>query len=512
MNQTPSQSTNRVPLIILLLMALAVPTVAGVAFAEKITQDPGPWLVLAIVYEAVVIILGFVGKVWQKLESKWVDRVAEWIDAHLLSLFSGYKKRYLQHLIYQHRSFDVKGLSTQGIYTLELEQVFVELSLESKPAHQISADPFQNVPEDLREGQHPIWDYLKAEKMANQHLAVIGAPGCGKTTLLKHITLALASGKKTHQGFAIPRKLPIMLFLLNIAEGVKADANLSLAQAIRDSLNRSNGPTAPDGWLEERLTQGQCLVMLDGLDEIADPQMRKTIADWVERQMKACSQNRFIVTSRPIGYRSNPLEGVAVFEVQPFTQDQIQHFVNNWYLANEVMNAQKDDPGVRLAAQQGAEDLLRRINSVAALATLAVNPLLLTMMANVHRYRSSLPDRRVELYAELCETLLGRRQQSKGLELVVTPAQKQRILQSLAYSMMVSQSREIPVAEAVDVIREPLARVNPQIAGADFLKDVENTSGLLLESEDGVYKLRPFDFPGISGRRSYPTGTSSRRI
>ena len=143
MSQTPQQSTSRVPLVILLLMALGVPTAAGVAFAEKITQDPGPWLLLAILYEILVIILGFVGKVWQKLESKWVDRVADWIDMHLLSLFSGYKKRYLQHLIYQHRSFDVKGLSTQGIYTLELEQVFVELSLMSKPAHRTSTDPFR---------------------------------------------------------------------------------------------------------------------------------------------------------------------------------------------------------------------------------------------------------------------------------------------------------------------------------------------------------------------------------
>jgi hypothetical protein len=489
MSQTPPQSSNRVPLIVMLLMALGVPTAAGVAFAQKITQDPGPWLLLAILYEIVVIILGFIGKVWQRLEGRWVDRAADWIDTHLLSIFSGYKKRYLQHLIYQHRSFDVKGLSTQGVYTLELEQVFVELSLVSKPAHQTSADPVRNVPEELLTGRHLIWDYLKAEKMAQQHLAIIGAPGSGKTTLLKHITLALATGKRRHHGVDLPRKLPVLLFLRTVAEEVKADAQLTLVQAVRDSLAYSDGPAAPAGWLEAQLNRGHCLIMLDGLDEVADPKLRKTLADWVERQMVAHGKNRFIVTSRPFGYQSNPLTGVTVFEVCPFTRDQMERFVQNWYLANEVMSAQKDDGGVRLAAKQGAEDLLRRISGNAALSTLAVNPLLLTMIALVHRYRSSLPGRRVELYAEICEVFLGKRQQARGLELDMTPAQKQRVLQPLAYTMMCRQRHEIPLVEAVAVVQEPLARVNPQIAGADFLKAVEQISGLLLERENGMYSF-----------------------
>ncbi len=228
--------------------------------------------------------------------------------------------------------------------------------------------------------------------------------------------------------------------------------------------------------------------MLDGLDEVADPAQRKLLADWVERQMKACGQNRFIITSRPFGYRDNPLEGVTVFEVRSFTHAQIQRFVHNWYLANEVMSMQKDDPGVRLAAKQGADDLLKRISSNGALSTLAVNPLLLTMITNVHRYRSSLPGRRVELYAEICEVFLGKRQQARGVELDMTPAQKQRVLQPLAYTLMTRQLRELPVADAVCAIQEPLARVNP------FAPIGRESSGLLLERENGVYGFAHLTF------------------
>ena len=74
-----------------------------------------------------------------------------------------------------------------------------------------------------------------------------------------------------------------------------------------------------------------------------------------------------------------------------------------------------------------------------------MNPLLLTLIATVHRYRSQLPGRRVELYAEICDVFLGKRQQAKDLELDLTPAQKVRVLRVLAYEMMCREVREIKV-------------------------------------------------------------------
>ena len=83
----------------------------------------------------------------------------------------------------------------------------------------------------------------------------------------------------------------------------------------------------PNRWIERLLRKGKCVVLLDGLDEIADPDARKVVAAWVEQQMAQYGPNRFIITSRPFGYRSNPLSGVTVLEIQPFTGDQVQKFV-----------------------------------------------------------------------------------------------------------------------------------------------------------------------------------------
>lgn len=193
--------------------------------------------------------------------------------------------------------------------------------------------------------------------------------------------------------------------------------------------------------------------MLDGLDEVADSAQRQAVVTWVEKQMGIHNENRFILTSRPHGYQDNPLSGVTVLTVRPFTPAQVQRFINNWYWANEVMSQQKEDEGVKMAAQEG-----------------------------------------VELYTEICDVFLGKRQQAKGVTLDLTPTQRKGILQPLAYHMMVEQIREIGIEEALTVIKEPLHRAAPQIDGAVFLKQIEQESGLLLERERGEYSFAHLTF------------------
>ena len=45
----------------------------------------------------------------------------------------------------------------------------------------------------------------------------------------------------------------------------------------------------PEGWFKQHLSKGCCLIMLDGLDEVADPEVRMAVVTWVERQMAAYS-------------------------------------------------------------------------------------------------------------------------------------------------------------------------------------------------------------------------------
>ena len=234
--------------------------------------------------------------------------------------------------------------------------------------------------------------------------------------------------------------------------------------------------------------------MLDGLDEVADPDLRLKVVRWVERQVQFLGANRFVVSSRPNGYRDNPLSGFTVLQVLPFNRKQVEQFVRNWYFANEVVAHQKNDPGVRMEANKGAGDLLDRLRRTATLQDLAVNPLLLTLIATVHRYKSQLPGRRVELFAEICDVFLGKIQMAKGLELDLTPAQKVRVLRVLAYEMMCREVREIKTPEAAEIIAPVLRLVMPNGEPAAFLRMIEDSSALLLQKESRVYGFAHLTF------------------
>jgi energy-coupling factor transporter ATP-binding protein EcfA2 len=482
-------------LVLALAAALGVPTAIIGVSTHFVNEHPWLSLAITLVFAIIVFIVYLIVKVWQKLESRLIDSIAEAVQ----SIFSGYHKHYHKYLGYQHRDFDVKGLSLQGPFGLELDQVFIELSIDTTMPRQMPTNP---IPQELRQGSHTIWDFLASAPLAKQNLVIVGPPGSGKTTLLKHITLSLLASRKRLNGrVRVPRKLPVLLFLRDHASAIHTSAtkdkpDFTLVEALHDHLKRWEQPDPPAGWVKRQLDNGRCLVLLDGLDEVADTQVRKEVANWVQTQIAAFRENRFIVTSRPFGFRYNPLSGVAMLEVRPFTPAQVESFIHKWYFANEIMSKQKDDEGVRMRARADAKGLLQQLYNNPTLLALTVNPLLLTMIAIVHRYGGGgkLPEKRVSLYADICKVFLGKRQEAKGQQLELKPEQMQLVLEPLAFYMMQSGIRDITPAQAHPIIKEPLELVDAQITVADFLKLVENVSGLLLERENGLYSFAHLTF------------------
>lgn len=474
-----------------LFTIIGVPTAAGLAFIELVRSHPLKTICVLILYEILLFIAGFIAKVWGKLETPLVDKVAFGIQDRIeRASSSAYEAAYFQHLIYRHRTFDVKGLGTQGTYTLQMEQVFVDLSIVPQPAHNVTSNAVGARNGAIPGKRYSILDLLTKTASLYPGIAIIGPPGSGKTTLLKHVTLKLAQRESSPDRHTIP----ILLFLREHSELI-AKAKDTLLSAVIDTSLAATNCIPPPGWFGRRLNKGQCVVMLDGLDEVPDPEMRKQVANWLDNAIAEHPLNRFIVTSRPFGYKSNPISRVNVFEVRPFSPAQVRQFVYNWYLANEIMAAGSSDPGVQMAAKTGSDDLLLRLQKNQDLAELAVNPLLLTMIATVHRFRSSLPGRRVELYSEMCDVFLGNRQRAKGVpSLDLMPGQKRRVLEPLAYEMMCRKSREIGLDDLLALIKDTLAAVSKTITPNEFLSDIQDLSGVLVERENSVYSFAHLTF------------------
>ncbi|HEC84863.1 MAG: hypothetical protein DRR08_10495 [Candidatus Parabeggiatoa sp. nov. 2] len=326
-------------------------------------------------------------------------------------------------------------------------------------------------------------------------LAVIGAPGCGKTTLLQHIALTFAS--KQQRRYGLSAYIPLLLFLRHHVQTIVNEAPVlaDLAHAHFSETTKYPELNPPPNWFAQQLNNGKCMILLDGLDEVADLEQRRAVSEWVDQQIINYPRCRFIVTSRPQGYLTAPVERANVLEVQPFRAEQVRRFVHAWYLANEVLSFGSEDDGVRNKAKQEAEDLLQRLRNRPTLSALTVNPLLLTMIAMVHRYRGQLPGRRVELYAEICDVLLGHRRQAMGIQDTLTAFQKRVVLQPLAAEMMMRKCRDICTDDARPIIEGPLNSVGlVDEPVQQFLSDVQASSGLLLESEVGVWRFAHLTF------------------
>lgn len=474
-----------------LAAAVVPPALTGASFWSSVQRHP--WLAVAVlaIYELGVAAWTFGTKVATELTKRLVPGTADWVEKTVRQRITRHERRYLRHLKETNLYVDLKGFTTRGPYTSTLDRVFVNMSLIPQPTNSVSnavidGDDFYfgSVFDDRTIS---VWDLLRTVDRKTVPLAIIGPPGSGKTTLLKHVALSLARRDRTSN---IPsqfrKKIPIVVTLRQYAAHIIEAPSCTVADLVNISLSRA-GIIEPAGWLAKQLREGQCVVMLDGLDEVATRTDRQAVVDWVETQILRYPGSHFVLTSRPYGYAAHPINSATFAKLAPFTEGQIDQFISQWYLDTEVRSKGNDSQTIREEALAGADDLTRRLKSSATLYRIAVNPLLLTMVANVHYYRGALPGNRIELYREICQVFLGKRQEAKQLDIDLSTDQKESVLRRLAFEMMKGRQRDVERSEAARLIKSQLARVKPGADPSEFLTSVEQMSGLLYEREDGYY-------------------------
>ncbi|QUQ63780.1 NACHT domain-containing protein [Kutzneria sp. CA-103260] len=464
----------RVASRIALFVVGAIPGAAGFFAGQPVLGGA-----LLVACEALVAVGSIAGDVAAELRKRWTARLVDRVDAALNRRVAGFERVYRDKMLSTFRFMDSKGLPTKGFFTPELDDVYVHVKVAPGVPHKVRADLLASA--EVAE-RHQLGDFLS--HAGPQILAVVGAPGSGKTTLLRH-TAKEACVRR--------RAIPVLLYLRDHVAQIVEDPSVALPVLIRSALTRQ-GITDPDGWFEDRLQTGRCLVLLDGLDEVARAADRRLIAEWVDAQVARYAKNDFVITSRPAGYRSAEIDNARVLQVCNFNSEQVRSFVQRWYLALEKAVTKADADVVQNRARESAADLLERLDRAPALYELTVNPLLLTMIANVHHYRGALPGNRVDLYGEICQAMLWRRQEAKKLSADDVPGEKKEaLLRRLAFTMMERELRDLPRPEVLTLLRPALRRVSRDLTAEDFLADV-SSNGLLIERESSLYSFAHLTF------------------
>ncbi|MBV6394091.1 MAG: Hercynine oxygenase [Anaerolineales bacterium] len=411
---------------------------------------------------------------------------------------------YLAYLTDRHDYLSLKGMGVSDRIPLKLKLLDLYVPLKARmelPEGETWKRDLSLAGRDIAEYEDqlhfgdpiPLLDVLRSYS----GVIVLGDPGAGKTTFVKYLAVRLARGEGNQIG--LDDYLPILLPLAAYANAL-GSRDVRLDDFIAEYFSSIGSDLPVGAMLGEALKAGRALILLDGLDEVRDLNLRNTVVERVVDfyTFHRHQGNKFILTSRVVGYRAvrPSAEDLAECTIVDFEDDEIEDFVARWTSALE-----KQAQGHTLIAQADAEtdrrELLDAIHHNPGVRQLASTPLLLTILALMKRQGVTLPERRVQLYDQYVSTLLSTWNRARSLSgrapgRDIDEIQTVRILAPLALWMH-------EISPGVGLVgREDMRRkleelfhergdVSPHQAARQFMQDVREHAALLLERGPGEY-------------------------
>lgn len=306
-----------------------------------------------------------------------------------------------------------------------------------------------------------------------KHLMVLGRPGAGKTTFLKHLAIECLNGNH----FA--DRVPLFVTLKEFAE---TDDQPDLVNFLATLLPH------PD--LTQLFSAGRVLLLLDGLDEVKETDIRR-----VNQQIRSFAerfyQNQIVVTCR-IAAKSYIFEQFVEVEVADFNPQQIEIFVRKWFQAKQP---------------QKADRFLERLKEHKPIQELANNPLLLTLLCLIFEEKNKFKESRADLYREGVDLLLEKWDDSRDIDRdqiykTLSIRRRSDLLSKLALATFETGSYFFHRREAEHQICEYIRNLpgienTPEaldINSQKILRSIEAQHGLLTERAVDIYSFSHLTF------------------
>ena len=448
---------------------------------------------------------------------------------------------YLYWVLTENAYLDVKGTATVSATRLPtLPDVYV--TLDAAPQNDVRLDrdvarkwlaqreqlEAEGAPTESVENQFEAWLAERGKKLSAEdsgsrkpltdilrdatQAVILGDPGIGKTTVLRFAAWAHADALLRDEFNAV-RSLGRAQFPIFIRIGEYANAldeqQISLSDYVAEYCRVHECPNIGlRGLLEQQLQQGNCLILLDGLDEIAQANDRGKVTNQIEQFVRRHTGggNRFVLTSRVAGYRAAPLSGdFAHYAVQPMTDPQIDTFLAQWCPAAErYINPERGEAVIQAEAQAQIKGLKEAFNKSKGVMRLARYPLTLRILALTHRNKGRLPDNRALLYEFAAQVLCEEWLNTKSLpDAVLEPLRYDRLkpyLSQLAFWIHTHKNQGLATEREVlaqfglvwersegdvwDAAR-PNDKLVTRVRG--FLRTVREHTGLVLERAPGNF-------------------------
>ena len=296
---------------------------------------------------------------------------------------------------------------------------------------------------------------------------ILGEPGAGKSTLLRYLAVTCAESESKDP------LLPIFLRLRDYVGGRQVLISESAVSFAEDVLQLR----MHEGFFEDALSNGRCLVCLDALDEVPARETVRIVRR-VESLARSYRNSQFIITSRIAGYGETPLDA-KIFKpyiVQPMEDEDISTFVKSRFGEDS----------------EEAANVLSALDGSPEIKGLTANLLQLTIFSMVHRQIGNSPAalKRTDFFRKATE-VLTQDQDDEG-QSVQSDDFRTDLLAAVAHRMHQAGDDTIgkePLKRfAVEFLEgeKSVQNRNEAMRRADeFIRLTEHRSGLLVERSNG---------------------------
>ncbi|MBK6432537.1 SUMF1/EgtB/PvdO family nonheme iron enzyme [Candidatus Amarolinea dominans] len=383
----------------------------------------------------------------------------------------------------------------------------------------------------------------------HRQLVILGDPGSGKSTLTRRLAAGLAAAARddlpeserdwataltgAFNHWLLPVRIVLSRWAAHLPQGDRGCADDLIAECLRllKASGSLEGPRQKEHFLARLMAAPPtALLLLDGLDEVADAGQRRRVLDAVQHFVTHYPQVPLLVTCRQRPYHDGehyrlPLPAV---ELAPLSRPAVGQFLQRWH--DELTWAGLYQPAAAASAQRrllGALDDPEREE----LREMAGTPLLLTMMARVN-YERGLPESRAALYEEFVRKLLWEWERTKlddqgqptGLEILlrqagVSTVSLERALNELAYTVHGGTDRRGAVDIPRATLRDALEGIHKgddaarAAWAANVLKLMDDRSGLINAVEQNrLYRFSHRTFQEYLAARWLATGDFVRKF
>lgn len=322
----------------------------------------------------------------------------------------------------------------------------------------------------------------------NDRIILLGPPGSGKTTLLKRILLQCIESvkdKKINDNLELNYN-PIYLRCKNI----KINEFSSFSEILPSSLFNTEISENLEHFkffINDLIFNKKAILIVDGLDEISDVQLRIKFVQYLLRFIKKRSSVKVLITSREPGFRilkDYVSENFTIFSISDLDIDGIYNLTVKWY---------RIFFGKKKTYQKEVDSLIDNITKTKSILELSKNPLLLTTLLFLKHSRGIIPANKTALYDEIINLLIKTWNivGYSPLNLYEVKAQ----LSFLAYTMTIQKKNYIYQAELIDNIQMARKQMPDVLAYTkhspeDFISRVESRSSLIIlsgrELRDGL--------------------------